>query len=74
MNLEYLDSTNFLEVYVQSLLQVSHRLDRTPILKTLDKYLGTGQYLWEYGTGTFATGPLVIFVPHLDGATGYIES
>ena len=31
------------------------------------------QYLWEYGTGKFATGPLVIFVPHLDGAFGYFE-
>ena len=38
------------------------------------RLLGTGQYLWEYGTGKFATGPLVIFVPHLDGATGYFES
>ena len=35
--------------------------------------LGTGQYLWEYGTGKFATGPPVILVLQLDGATGYFE-
>ena len=34
---------------------------------------GTSQYLWEYGTGKFATGPPVNFVPQLDGATGYFE-
>ena len=35
--------------------------------------LGSGQYLWEYGTGKFATGPRVILVLQLDGATGYFE-
>ena len=35
--------------------------------------LRTGQYLWEYGTGKFATGPRVILGPQLDGATGYFE-
>ena len=34
---------------------------------------GTGQYLWLYGTGKFAAGPLVIFFLQLDGATGYFE-
>ena len=34
---------------------------------------GTSQYLWEYGTGKFATGPPVNFVTQLDGATGYFE-
>ena len=33
--------------------------------------LGTGQYLWEYGTGKFATGPPVILVLQLDRATAY---
>ena len=34
--------------------------------------LGTSQYLLVYRTGKFAgTGPPVIFVPHLDGATAY---
>ena len=36
--------------------------------------LGTGQYLWHYGTGKFATGPPVIFVPQLDRAIGYFDS
>ena len=36
--------------------------------------LGTGQYLWEYGTGKFATGPLVILTLRSNGATGYFEA
>ena len=32
---------------------------------------GTGQYLWQYGTGKFATGPPVILSLQLDGATTY---
>ena len=35
--------------------------------------LGSGQYLWEYGTGKIATGPPAILVLQLDGATGYFE-
>ena len=35
--------------------------------------LGTRQYLWEYGTGKFATGPPVILCLQLNGATGYFE-
>ena len=31
-------------------------------LSLADATLGTGQYLWEYGTGKFATGPPVILV------------
>ena len=35
--------------------------------------LGTGQYLWEYGTGKFATGPRIILVLQLAGASVYFE-
>ena len=35
--------------------------------------LGTGQYLWEYGTGKFATGPPVILTLCSNGATNYFE-
>ena len=35
--------------------------------------VGTGQYLGEYGTGKFATGPPVILILQLNGATGYFE-
>ena len=35
--------------------------------------LGTGQYLWEYGTGKFATGPPVILTLRSNGATDYFE-
>ena len=31
------------------------------------------EYLWEYRTGKFATGPPVILFLQLDGATGYFE-
>ena len=36
--------------------------------------LGTGQYLWEYGTGKWATGPPFIFTLRSNGATGYFEA
>ena len=35
--------------------------------------LGTGQYLWEYRTGKFATGPPITFVLLLNRATSYFE-
>ena len=38
------------------------------------KRLGTGQYLWEYGTGKFSMGPPVIFTLRSNGATGYFEA
>ena len=33
----------------------------------------TCQYLWEYGTGKFASGTLISFAHQPDGATGYFE-
>ena len=50
--------------------KISASLD--PFAWILDP-LGTGQYLWEYGTGKFATGSPVILILQLNGATGYFE-